>query len=150
MAERKLRLVGSEEKKKESAAKSRPSAFKKPKRVQRNEELNDLWDEVVPVLEAEGLAEEVDSLFLEKMLRHFMTAYVAHDELHEEDTVAQWDEKNKRYAKHPSEAIMRAQSKEFLAYAKEAGITFRSRQSGASTPHGGVVGENPFQPKMAR
>ncbi len=117
----------------------------KPAAVGDYEALSELWDLVVPQLDATGLVSPADGPAIELALRHFLIARVAADELTkgDEPSVTMTD-RDGDVRKHPSEAVFRAESEMFLKYANALGMTFVSR---ARTPaaRGGDDGEgNPF------
>lgn len=120
----------------------------KPRAIADDDEFSEVWDAIVPELYAAKLCSRIDWPILEMLVRHFVAARDASDDLNlGESTV--WDEKNDRPMKNPAEVVFRSESMAFMAYAKEMGMTFASRaaapgrRSGTTPPAGGED-ENPF------
>ena len=115
-----------------------------PKSVQDDEDLRELWEDIVPELFEFGMVSRIDKTSLELMIRHFYAARVASEDLNlGEPTV--WDEHHGRPMKNPSEVVFRSQSMAFMAYAKEMGMTFASRTRIPSQQQKATADEgNPF------
>ena len=115
----------------------------KPGAVAADEVLSELWDLMVPGLDAAGLVSPSDGPAVELCLRHFRAARAASDDLARgEPTV--WDAKNARPMKNPSEVVFRSESLAFLEYAKQLGMTFVSRARTPAATKGADDGGNPF------
>src|SRR5690242_18081326 len=131
--QRKLKVVGplkplEEQIKGTAAAEVNPSTPRMPKKVSEDDELRELWEEIVPDLVDAGLVAKSDAPAIEMAIRHFRAARDASDDLAVgEPTV--WDEKNARPMKNPSEVVFRSESLAFLDYAKQLGMTFAARAS---------------------
>lgn len=125
-----------------AAAAVQPQAPDKPEPVAEDAELSELWDSIVPTLDAAGLISASDGPAVEMAIRHFRAARVASDEL-AGGPVAMRDEKNGRDMKNPAEVVFRSESDMFLKYAQQLGMTFVSR---ARTPVAKGDGDdvNPF------
>jgi P27 family predicted phage terminase small subunit len=116
----------------------------KPSAVADNHALSELWDQLVPELDKMGMLSPADGPAIELALRHFLLARVAAGQITEDVTVV--DHGHGGVKKHPAEAVFRAESQMFLAYAAQLGLTFVAR---ARTPaaKGREDGEgNPFLP----
>lgn len=102
-----------------------------PKRVAENDDLAEVWTEIVEAIPEEDIADvrEGDKLFLEAMARHYLMSVIASDEVFLAGTTTIRDDHNGRDAKSPAEVIMRAQSAAFLSYLKEAGWTPKARKA---------------------
>ena len=127
-----------------SAAESVPKqAPEKPAAVAESPSLSTLWDRVVPELDSAGLISPADGPGLELMLRHYLLAGQAFDQVGESVVV-----KDHHVAgglkKHPAEAVFRSESDMFLRYAQQFGMTFvaRARTPGAKGRDDGDA--NPF------
>lgn len=105
-------------------------APEKPESVAADKDLNEVWNHIVPQLDAAGLLTSADAMAVEMSLRHFVMARRASVELADEELSIP-DPKNMRMMKNPKEAIFRMESAQFLDYAKQLGMTFMSR---ARTP----------------
>lgn len=128
-----------------AAAEVQPQAPEKPQAVTENPELSAIWDEIVEVLEADGLLARSDVLALEMACRHFWLARRASEAAGKQLVIA--DTAHGGEKKNPAEAICRAESAMFLRYASTLGLTFASRaRTPATSPKGGDDGaeENPF------
>ena len=113
----------------------------KPRAIQDDEALSELWDTIVPELWNAKVTSRIDWPSLELMIRHFHAARMASDDLNlGEPTV--WDEAHNRPMKNPSEVVFRSESMAFMAYAREMGMTFASRARVPSAPVADP--ENPF------
>ena len=120
------------------------SAPAKPAAVADNETLSELWDVIVPELDAAGLVSPADGPTIELALRHFVMARRAFCELDGESVVIHDDKLAGGSKKHPAEQVFRSESDAFLRYAQQLGMTFVAR---ARTPaaKGREDGEpNPF------
>lgn len=129
-----------------AATRVSPLAPNKPKAVAEDEELSQLWDEIVPELDKAGLLCTADVMSVEMTLRHFRAARAASDELAEGGVTMLNDEENTRYGtkKNPAEVVFRLESAAFMEYAKQLGMTFMARARTAA-PEGTEGGEaNPF------
>lgn len=147
----KLKLVSplkpvSEQVKGTAAAEVNPAEPTMPKKVREDDELRELWEEIVPDLLDAGLLAKSDGPAIEMAIRHFRAARDASDDLSiGEPTV--WDEKNARPMKNPSEVVFRSESLAFLEYAKQLGMTFAARAR-TPMPKGADGGDaNPFIPQ---
>lgn len=120
-----------------------PLAPNKPPAVAGSEALSELWDLIVPQLDAAGLVAVSDGPAIEMALRHFLVARRASDELAAGPMKVR-DDKNGRDMKNPAEAVFRAESEMFLKYAQQLGMTFVSRARTPATKGEGD-GPNPFQ-----
>lgn len=117
-------------------------APRKSDAVESDADLSDLWDQVVPDLDAAGLVTVSDGPAIEIALRHFLMARQAYDQAAGDVTAE--DPAHGGVKKNPAEAVFRLESEMFLKYAQQLGMTFVSR---ARTP--GVKGDaddapNPF------
>lgn len=127
----------------ETAPKQAPA---KPVAVADDAELSEMWDALVPTLDAAGLLSPVDGFTLEMLLRHVLTARKAHAEIGESVVVV--DEGIAGgIKKHPAETVFRSESEMFLRYAQQLGMTFVARARTSQTKAGDDSGEaNPFAP----
>lgn len=125
-----------------AAGAMQPQAPEKPEPVAEDQELSDLWDSIVPTLDAAGLISPADGPAVEMAIRHFRAARVASEEL-AGGPVSMRDEKNGRDMKNPAEVVFRSESDMFLKYAQQLGMTFVAR---ARTPvaKGDADDVNPF------
>lgn len=113
-----------------------------PRSFEGDQDLCELWDDIVPDLARAGVVSRIDRPALELMIRHFHAARLASEDLNlGEPTVL--NEKTQVPMKNPAETVFRVQSLSFLAYAKECGMTFASSANLRPTPPGGDGG-NPF------
>lgn len=126
-----------------AAADVSPIAPTKPEAVAEDSELSALWDEIVPALDADGLLARSDALAVEMALRHFLAARQASVKLLQEGPV-EFDEKNKRRMKNPTEVVFRVESNAFLQYANALGMTFVSRARAPSKDEGSGLHGSPF------
>lgn len=119
-------------------------SLRMPKSIEDDDDLRELWEDIVPDLYEYGMTSACDRPTIELMIRHFHAARVASEDLNlGEPTV--WDEKNGRWMKNPSEVVFRSQSMAFMAYAKEMGMTFASRTRIPSQQQKATADEgNPF------
>ena len=127
-----------------AAADVQPKAPTKPEGLA--PELDALWDEVVPGMEAAGLVAPSDTIAIEALLMHFSLMRRAFSQI--DDVVAPDNRGGEEgLKKHPAESVMRLHSESVLEYAKQLGLTFVSRARTASAAKGGPGGErNPFAP----
>lgn len=116
----------------------------KPEDVLIDPELDQLWDEVVPQLDAAGLVTVADGLAVEMCLRHAVMARQAFRQVDGEVMVDGEDGPKK----NPAEVVFRQESDAFLKYAQQLGMTFVSR---ARTPAAKKddADDNPFAPGAA-
>ena len=115
----------------------------KPQAVTDDQVLSDLWDQIVPQLDAAGLLAPSDAPAVELALRHFRAARAASDEL-AAGTATVWDAKNERPMKNPAEVVFRSESLAFLEFAKQLGMTFVSRARTPAAGGGEDADGNPF------
>lgn len=131
----------------ETAASSvQPIAPEKPDAVASDPGLSALWDELVPVLDKDGLLARSDIMALELALRHFLLARRASEKANVEG-LAVADKTHGGEKKNPAEAIFRGESAMFLRYAQQLGLTFAGRARSPARPKGGDVNggdANPF------
>lgn len=113
----------------------------KPAAVEQDKELSQLWDEIVPQLDAAGLVSTADAATVEICLRHFMVARLAYRRIDGDVVVA--DHNHGGVKKNPAEAVFRAESDLFLKYAQQLGMTFVSRARTPAT-RGADDDDNPF------
>src|SRR5690349_16625344 len=76
-------------------------APRKPKGVAADQELSDLWDEVVPELDKGGLLTPADVASIEVFLRHVLIVRMAHREVMESGSVIVPASKDGVEKKHP-------------------------------------------------
>lgn len=102
------------------------------------------WDQAVESLEAAGMLAECDGPTLDLALRHYAVALQAARKLQQAGT-AIYDDKNKRWAKHPASQVFRDHSAMFIEYAKLLGLAYgaRARLRTPESAHGDQDG-NPF------
>lgn len=102
----------------------------------------ELWNEIVPEMEEMGWLTEIDTASLALMIRHYAAALDASERLADEGPTIFGEREEK---KHPADMVFRAQSTAFLAYAREQGMTLRSRMGGKpEAPASGGDDSNPF------
>lgn len=128
-----------------AATRVQPVAPEKPKAIADDAELSQLWDQLVPELDKDGLLSRSDVLALELALRHFQAARKASTELQAEG-MSITDHGHGGKKKNPLEAIFRAESAMFLRYGQQLGMTFagRARTPTKDTDGGEGSDENPF------
>lgn len=121
----------------------------KPGRPPRPEKLpkalHELWDQLVDDLDAAGMLAAVDGPALELALRHYAAAVKASNTL-AAGSITVADPVHGGRKKNPAEAVFRAQSAAFLAYAQQLGMTFVSRARSPMSREDPAGGEatNPF------
>lgn len=137
-----LRPVGDDEVAGTVAETAPKAAPVKPDEVADNHALSELWDRIVPELDAAGMISPADGPTLELALRHFLLARVAAGQIGDVTVV---DHGHGGIKKHPAEAVFRAESDMFLRYAAQLGMTFmaRARTPAAKGRDGGE--SNPFE-----
>jgi P27 family predicted phage terminase small subunit len=101
-----------------------------------------LWDEIVPELTAARLISKVDGMTVELALRHFVMAREASTHLILDGAVVE-DTAHGGTKKSPEAQIFKDNSTAFLEYAKQLGLSFASRVR-VTMPKGADDGENPF------
>lgn len=133
----------------DSAAEEVPAvAPTKPPSVEANAALSDLWDQIVPQLDAAGLVAPSDGTTIELALRHVIVARQAFDELDQGGSVVVKDAAIAGgMKKHPAEAVFRSESEMFLKYAQQLGMTFVARARTPSTKGADDGEANPFAAK---
>lgn len=113
----------------------------KPAIVANDPDLSAAWDLIVPELDRAGLVSPADLPSIVLALSHYVIATRAYREIGPEVAVA--DLNHGGVKKHPAEAVLRAESEQFLKYAAQLGMTFVSRARTPST-HAGEDSGNPF------
>lgn len=113
------------------------------------EELEEIWDEVVPQLVDAGLVSRADGPAIEASLMHFAIMRKAFRELMDADMAvpdtAHGDADNPPLKKHPAEVVLRSHSTHFMQYADRLGMTFVSRARTPAPKEGsGGTERNPF------
>ena len=98
----------------------------KPDWIEKNKRLSELWDDIVGTLGETGLLTKADGAALEIALMHWASAYQAGSKLLEDGPVND-DMRNGRKQKNPASTILAMQSRSFLDYAKQLGLTFVAR-----------------------
>lgn len=99
-----------------------------------------IWDELCEALNTAGLLSTADGPALRLAIRHYLAAMAASTELLAGDAAVTDPHHDDRLAKHPANQVFRDQSKSFLAYAQQLGMTFVSRarttMAGRNEPDG--------------
>jgi P27 family predicted phage terminase small subunit len=90
-------------------------------------EVDELWDEVVPVLADAGLLSRADGMTLELALRHFVIARKVSNELIEKDVIVEDKHNGGDVKKHPGAQVWKDNSAAFLEFAKQLGLSFAAR-----------------------
>lgn len=111
------------------------------------EELEEIWDEVVPQLVDAGLVSRADGPAIEASLMHFAIMRKAFRELIDADTAIPdtHNPENNTLKKHPAEVVLRSHSSHFMQYADRLGMTFVSRARTPAPKEGsGGTERNPF------
>ena len=129
------------------AANVKATKLKKPKAIADNNDLNEIWDELVPELEASGLVIGADMVAIEAIVRHLAILRQASDDIFEDETTFLWDEAHGRHSKHPSEAVFRMESAALKDYLKDMGMTVVSRLRANAGEKGATNDSNPFSPE---
>lgn len=106
--------------------------------------LAEVWDQIVPELDAAGLLTRCDGPTVELALRHYLAAQAGSDRLLTEGPNV-YDDKNERWMKNPASQVFRDHSTAYLEYAKQLGMSFaaRARIPAAKDTSDGDQG-NPF------
>lgn len=120
-----LHIVRGDGKKDSAVARLAPKSPAKP--VGLPPEVDELWDELVPVLSDAGLLSEADGLTLEMALRHFVVARAASDVLIESGVVVEDKRHGSQEAKSPRAQVFKDNSAAFLEFAKQLGLSFVAR-----------------------
>ena len=140
----KLRLVDSPPEE-TGASRSPLGVPSKPEWISERSQLSANWDDIVTTLGETGVLTKADGAALELALMHYETAHQAGMSLLEDGSVI-YDKHNGREQKHPASTILAMQSRLFLDYAKQLGLTFVSRAR-VDVPEGKAddfIGGNPF------
>lgn len=138
----KLAKVGAEGPAEETAATVlKPSRPKKPAGLPAT--VGTAWDQAVEALDEAGMLAACDGPTLDLAMRHYALALQAARKL-QRDGVQIYDDKNKRWAKHPASQVFRDHSAMFIEYAKLLGLAYgiRARLKPPESGHG--QDENPF------
>lgn len=132
----------------ETVAETAPKeAPQKPSAVSDDEQLSEMWDQLVPTLDAAGLLSPADAYAIEMLLRHVLVARQAAGEIGESVVVNDHHIAGGK-KKHPAEAVFRSESEMFLRYAQQLGMTFVARARTPSVKASDDGGEaNPFAAK---
>jgi P27 family predicted phage terminase small subunit len=132
------------------SAASRVSALApaKPKGIADDEDLSQMWDEIVPELDKAGLLSTADIMTVEVAIRHLRTIRDMSDELHREGIEIPNGERDEESGyqpskKNPAEMAFRVHSEKFLDLAKQLGMTWMARARTA-VPEENRGNENPF------
>lgn len=90
-------------------------------------DVQELWEEIVPILADAGLLSRADGMTVEMALRHFVIARAASNSLIEGGIVVEDKRHGGQEAKSPRAQVFKDNSAAFVEYAKQLGLSFASR-----------------------
>ena len=130
-----------------AAARVSPLAPLKPSGVEEDEQLSQMWDDIVPELDKAGLLSTADVMTVELALRHMRVIRDASDQLHKEGfELPNGKEEEDGYQptkRNPVDIAFRQHSDQFMEIAKQLGMTWMARARTA-VPEENRGNENPF------